>query len=123
MAPTGNAHQLQQGGVSLKKITTRKMEATPFDNFFKHKHFIISGTPKQTRLPIFRSTPHAPPYQPPAFHLNLFTLVGARIIFVQKHLISFFHFPYSCRSCFNVHQTKLLKQIFHDRACIGQSHA
>ena len=123
MAPTGNAHQLQQGGVSLKKITTRKMEATPFDNFFKHKHFIISGAPKQTRLPIFRSTPHAPPYQPPAFHLNLFTLVGARIIFVQKHLISFFHFPCSCRSCFNRHQTKWLKQIFHDRACIGQSHA
>ena len=108
---------------SLLKISTQKLEATPFDNFFKHKLFIISGAPKQTRLQIFRSTPHALPYQPPAFHLNLFTFIGARIIFVQKHLISFFHFPCSCRSCFNRHQTKRLKQIFHDRACIGQSHA
>ena len=69
---------------SLLKITAWKMEATPFDNFFKHKHFIISGAPKQTRLQIFRSTPHAPPYQPPAFHLNLFTFIGARIIFCAK---------------------------------------
>ena len=70
---------------SLLKIATRKMEATPFNNFLKHKHFIISGAPKQTRLQIFRSTPHAPPYQPPAFHLNLFTFIGARIIFLCKN--------------------------------------
>ena len=45
------------------------------------------------------------------------------LFFVQKHLISFFHFLCSCRPCFNIHQAKRLKQIFHDRACIGQSHA
>ena len=93
MTPTGNAHQPQQGRVSLKN-RSRKLEATPFDNFFKHKHFIISGTPKQTRLQIFRSTSHAPPYQPPAFHLNLFTLVEAIIIFCAKTpnlVFSIFH--------------------------------
>ena len=79
---------------SLLKIATRKMEATPFDNFFKHKLFIISGAPKQTRLQIFRSTPHTSHYQPPAFHLNLFTLVEAIIIFCAKTpnlVFSIFH--------------------------------
>ena len=45
---------------SLLKIPTQKLEATPFDNFFKHKHFIISGTHNQTQLLVFSGAPHTP---------------------------------------------------------------
>ena len=42
MTPTGNTLQLCQVE-SLLKITTWKMEATPFDNFFRHKHLALDG--------------------------------------------------------------------------------
>ena len=102
MTPTANAHQPSKAE-SLLKISAQKLEATPFDNFFKHKHFIISGTPKQTRLQIFRSTPHELSYQSQAFYLNLFTLVEARIIFCAKtpNLV----FPFSMFMSFLLQQT------------------